>query len=52
MCGGKLCSLFAKLATYDRCVVAVNGHITTRNESTSVVLWKYMSISGQICHLQ
>ena len=52
MCGGKVCSLFAKLGTYDRCVVAVNGHITTRNEPTIGVWWKYMSIPGQICHLQ
>ena len=47
---GKLCSLFAKLASYDSCAVVVNGHITTRNEPTIGVWWKYMSISGQICH--
>ena len=51
-CGGKVCSILAKLATYDRCVVAVNGHIMTRNEPIIGLWWKYMSISGQICHLQ
>ena len=30
-CGGKVCSILAKLATYDRCVVAVNGLIMRRN---------------------
>ena len=45
MCGGKVCSTLAKLATYDRCVVAVNGHIMTRNEPAIDVCWKYMSIS-------
>ena len=52
MCGGKLCSFLAKLATYDRCVVAVNVHIMTRNEPTIGVWWKYMSISYQISHQQ
>ena len=52
MCGEKLCSFLAKVATYDRCGVAVNGHITTRNEPTIGVWWKYMSTSGQICHIQ
>ena len=36
----------AKLATYDRCVVATNGHIMTSNKLTIGVWWKYMSISG------
>ena len=48
MCGEKLCSFLAKLATYDRCVVEVNVHIMTRNEPTIGVWWKYMSISCQI----
>ena len=52
MCVEKLCSFLVKLATYDRCVVAVNGHIMTRKNPTIGVWWKYMSISCQISHPQ
>ena len=43
---------YVNLATYDRCVVAANGHIMTRNEPTIGVWWKYMSVSCQISDLQ
>ena len=51
MCGGKLYPFLAKLVTYDRCVVAANGHVMNINEPTMGVSWKYMSISDQISHL-
>ena len=52
VCGGNTCPFLAKLVTYNRCVVAINGHLMIRNGSTIGVWWKYMSISGQISHLQ
>ena len=48
MCVEKLCSFLAKLATYDRCVVAVNGHITTRNEPTIDVVEIYVNSSPNL----
>ena len=42
MCGGKLCPFLANLATYNRCVLAANGHIVNRNEPTMVC-------GGNIC---
>ena len=46
-------TFLSKLATYDRCVVAENGHIVTRNGPTIGVVEIYsMSISGQISHPQ
>ena len=52
MCDGNTCLFLAKLATYDRYVMAENGHIMIRNEATLGVWWKHMSISGQMNYLQ
>ena len=43
MCGGKVCLILAKLASYNRCVVAGNGHIRTRNEPTIGVVEIYVN---------
>ena len=48
MCGGKLCPFLPKFTTYIRCVVAANGHIMTRNEPTTGVWWKYMSVLAKL----
>ena len=47
MCSGNKRLFPAKLVTHNRCVVAANGHIMTRNDPTVGVWWKYMSISDQ-----
>ena len=49
---GKLCSLLAKLATYDSCNIVVNGHITTRNEPTIGVVEIHVNSWPNFCHLQ
>ena len=37
---------------YNRCVVALNGHLMIRNGPTIGMWWKCESISDQIGHLQ
>ena len=45
-------SISDQIVTYNRCVVALNGHLMIRNELTIGVWWKCKSISDQIGHLQ
>ena len=45
-------SISDQIVTYNRCVVALNGHLMIRNGPTIGVWWKCMSISDQIGHLQ
>ena len=51
MCGEKLCPFLAKLVTYDRCVVAANGHIMTRSTYNRCVVEIYVNFE-QISHLR
>ena len=48
MYGENACPFLNKLVTYNRCVVALNGHLMIRNGPTIGVWWKYMPISDQI----
>ena len=45
-------SISDQIITYNRCVVALNGHLMIRNGPTIDVWWKCKSISDQIGHLQ
>ena len=41
-------SISDQIVTYNRCVVALNGHLMIRNGPTIGVWWKCMPISDQI----